>query len=355
MALAFPGQSGTLWEVMAHDAFLDALGDQLMRVRILEKDPVTLDEALKLACQMKATARSPLADASDDHGRCRERFACSSGEAESALQMDMDRHINKLESVLGEYCHELNQYREENDRLQHELRRRRQRSPSKDPPSAGEPDRRQTMTPRATIVAEEARSIAQRPVGRAETSRVFRMRSATVHRPSVRRHDTEQRHDADVKTQLTPTSISTLLDTGCERSLIPRNLVPNAKLGPVDFKPFAANSTDISILGSVRLGFTVHGMSLFADLVSDDVEEMMLGIDWLTENDCKWHFVEKQIEIGGRKVHMRSRRSLAGIRRVPGSWMATADDGQTDVLHGTRVKVPTEVPGWIGSSQTVTT
>jgi len=37
MALAFPGQSGTLWEVMAHDAFLDAFGDQPMRVRILEK------------------------------------------------------------------------------------------------------------------------------------------------------------------------------------------------------------------------------------------------------------------------------------------------------------------------------
>ena len=38
MALGFPGQSGTLWEVMARDAFLDALGNQVLRVRILEKD-----------------------------------------------------------------------------------------------------------------------------------------------------------------------------------------------------------------------------------------------------------------------------------------------------------------------------
>jgi len=30
MALAFPGQSGTLWEVLARNAFLDALGDQTL-------------------------------------------------------------------------------------------------------------------------------------------------------------------------------------------------------------------------------------------------------------------------------------------------------------------------------------
>jgi len=37
MVIAFPGQGGTLWEVMARDAFFDALGDQLLRVRVLEK------------------------------------------------------------------------------------------------------------------------------------------------------------------------------------------------------------------------------------------------------------------------------------------------------------------------------
>jgi len=52
----------------------------------------------------------------------------------------------------------LNPCREENDRLQCELRRRQEPSPSKDPPSAREPDRRQTTTTRAADVAEEARS-----------------------------------------------------------------------------------------------------------------------------------------------------------------------------------------------------
>ena len=57
---------------------------------------------------------------------------------------------------------------------------------------------------------------------------------------------------------------------------------------------------EIAILGSLRLGFTVQGIPLCADLlVSDEIEEIMLGIDWLTENRCKWHFVERQVEIKG--------------------------------------------------------
>ena len=42
----------------------------------------------------------------------------------------------------------------------------------------------------------------------------------------------------------------------------------------------------------------------------------MLGIDWVTENRCKWHFVERQVEIKGRMIPLRNRRSLAGVRRV---------------------------------------
>ena len=34
MALAFPGERGNLWEVLARDTFLSALGDETLRQRI---------------------------------------------------------------------------------------------------------------------------------------------------------------------------------------------------------------------------------------------------------------------------------------------------------------------------------
>ena len=62
MALAFPGQSGPLWEIMARDTFLESLGDPALRLRVLERDPETLEQALKLATRLEALRQSELED-----------------------------------------------------------------------------------------------------------------------------------------------------------------------------------------------------------------------------------------------------------------------------------------------------
>ena len=54
MALAYPSQVGELSEIVARDTFLDALNDRSLRVRILEREPQNLDEALNIACRLEA-------------------------------------------------------------------------------------------------------------------------------------------------------------------------------------------------------------------------------------------------------------------------------------------------------------
>jgi len=146
MALTFPGQGGTLWEVMTRDAFLDALRDQSLRVRVLEKDPMTSDEALKLACRMEAIDRSPPEDDYDDRGRRRDKFARSSAEAESPRRPDLNRHIERLETVLGEYRQELSRCRDENARLHQELRRQQDQGRPRELATMPERDRRPDTT-----------------------------------------------------------------------------------------------------------------------------------------------------------------------------------------------------------------
>jgi len=69
-----------------------------------------------------------------------------------------------------------------------------------------------------------------------------------------------------------------LLDTGCDKSLIPRKMVPTATLYPCDTEMYAANGSKIALLGRMHLKFTIQGLPLHADLfVSDDVDEFMLG------------------------------------------------------------------------------
>ena len=53
MALAYPGESGRLSEMMARDAFLTALDDIGLEVRVREHEPVDLDAALRLAIRLE--------------------------------------------------------------------------------------------------------------------------------------------------------------------------------------------------------------------------------------------------------------------------------------------------------------
>jgi len=63
---------------------------------------------------------------------------------------------------------------------------------------------------------------------------------------------------------------------------MPRKLIPSAAMQPTSVRVTAANSTDITILGQVRLGFLVQQLQMSADLlVAEDVDELILGYDWL--------------------------------------------------------------------------
>ena len=54
MSLAYPGESSILSDIVGRDAFLEALDDQALRVRILEKEPTNLDDALNMANRLEA-------------------------------------------------------------------------------------------------------------------------------------------------------------------------------------------------------------------------------------------------------------------------------------------------------------
>ena len=83
-----------------------------------------------------------------------------------------------------------------------------------------------------------------------------------------------------------------LVDTGCELTLVPKDLISrftNIEVRPSIRRVWAANNTPIRIEGEVRLPFELDEKCLWTiALVSEDVEEVMLGIDWLEANNCVW-------------------------------------------------------------------
>ena len=101
MALAYPGQVGELFEIVARDTFLDALNDRSLRVRILEREPQNLDEALNIACRLEAyDAAENYMDESDFYRR-RNRQTRSSEEASNVdNSMNEERLVERMSNVM---------------------------------------------------------------------------------------------------------------------------------------------------------------------------------------------------------------------------------------------------------------
>ena len=83
-----------------------------------------------------------------------------------------------------------------------------------------------------------------------------------------------------------------LLDSGADVSLIPSRYVDSRRLTPPQrSKLYAANDTEISVDGEITLPVLIKGHRFQTTfLASENVDEVILGRDWLSTNRVIWDF-----------------------------------------------------------------
>jgi len=101
-----------------------------------------------------------------------------------------------------------------------------------------------------------------------------------------------------------------LLDTGCDVTLIPARVVGRRKIHDTTQQCIAANGTQIPILGwtTVKAWIGRNPVNI-SGLVTEHVADIMLGIDWLRDNDVIWNFRRNEISVEGRIYQLESRTS----------------------------------------------
>jgi len=114
--------------------------------------------------------------------------------------------------------------------------------------------------------------------------------------------------------------IPCLVDSGCEITLVLKSVVDKVEgiaVQPSTRQVWAANRTDMVIIGEVVLPFELEGrrVETFA-LVTADIEEVMLGFDWLKKHQCLWDFRNSRLYVNGHKAVMLSRKRSLVCRRV---------------------------------------
>ena len=115
-------------------------------------------------------------------------------------------------------------------------------------------------------------------------------------------------------------SMACLLDSGCEVTLMPKAVIDSMKsvhVLPSSQRLWAANGSEIEVTGETTVPMLLNGRYLetFA-LVSPDVEEIMLGADWLQTHNCLWDFGNGKLYIDGQTAAPLNRKRQLSCRRV---------------------------------------
>jgi len=109
-----------------------------------------------------------------------------------------------------------------------------------------------------------------------------------------------------------------LLDTRCEVSVISHRLIPKGTvLTSPEADLFAANMTKISLLGRTDMDFVLDGKTYSITLaVTDAIDELILGIDFLTKYAATWEIASGKLHLDGKCFLLQPRVTANRVRRL---------------------------------------
>jgi hypothetical protein len=85
---------------------------------------------------------------------------------------------------------------------------------------------------------------------------------------------------------------------------------------PTDIKLFAANNTQLAVIGKACVEFTVGDLRVNVYvLVTPSCDEFLLSHSWLRENQSVWHFATSTVYIQGHAIKLQQRHSSINVLR----------------------------------------
>ena len=124
-----------------------------------------------------------------------------------------------------------------------------------------------------------------------------------------------KRREAYLEIQMNSRKMLALLDSGCEQSVIGRNLVKRVPLEPTNETLSTADGTDVPLIGETTIELSVCGfVTNCRVVVTDVITELILGIDWMQQNNCVWNFGTNSFSIDGHPGRLRCNRASRTVR-----------------------------------------
>ena len=108
-----------------------------------------------------------------------------------------------------------------------------------------------------------------------------------------------------------------LLDSGSEVTLIPAHQAKTDQIQRSNRKLKAANGTEINLIGEWNTSVGVGSLRLPVEfIVSDQIDEILIGIDWMRQNRCQLSFDSLTITIQGQRFPLLQKTTIHQCHRL---------------------------------------
>ena len=318
--LAYPGPSNYLSDLTAKDAFVDALDDRELMIRVMEREPKNLEEAFKISERMELYSRRvDHTERNDSDGRQKNKIRVTAvNDANNEMsaivenQKAMQQQINTLVQMMQQ------QYRQN-------------AYVAREPAQSGEEGKSmqttrnsQELNTRPTFncfqCGKEGHMKSRCPENRNNRNR-FTRNSHVKGETEASNMKVEESNSAAVKkigktlyleAAILGKPLHCLVDTGSEVNIVPEKYIIGVDVVNSVKNLEAANGKTIGVIGEVDLEVNIAGRNILTRfIVSDQIDEVILGVNWLQSNNCSIQFSRNLMKI--EKSHCTTFEEMSEI------------------------------------------
>ena len=302
MSKAFGGKSSPHSEAMGTKFYLDALYSKELALRVMEQEPRTLDDAIKVSLRLQAYRQATI--------ESNEAYPRNTGRVQmiTAIPPTYDELLQRVERLESANSKKIPSLMDDFKFTQPP------RSLNQRKPRYKGNQTRCNQTKRYPIQNQRRNNNSKFNHHRRQYNQPRpQMTFASQNQNTQRESCANLRHIQAPQSAYLPVYVNDcqtvcLIDSGSSVSICPSRLVKPREMTPTKQRVLCANQTEMPVCGQTVMNCETDGVSFQVDcIVTDAIDQPILGLSFLEQENVMWNFKKRQVTVNGQPLQLKYR------------------------------------------------